>query len=186
VPSSDSAGRTPAAVGRIHLFVSVGTEHYPFDRLIEWMDGWLATGVGSRVDCVVQHGVGKASSRAASRAFLPFDEMLANANLASAVVCHGGTGTVMLARHAGIRPIVVPRLHGRGEHVDDHQVEFARRMAARGEVEVAESESELHRLLDSVVEHRLDLRCAGINESSDAAVARFCRLVDDLLVGSAR
>jgi UDP-N-acetylglucosamine transferase subunit ALG13 len=168
------------------VFVSVGTEHYPFDRLIDWLDAWLATDAGNGVDCLVQHGVSKPSSRARSRPFLPFDEMLATAGTASAVVCHGGTGTVMLARHAGIRPIVVPRLHDLGEHVDDHQVAFARRMAARGDVELAESEHGLHDLLDGLVEGTFQPRSADVMDVGRQAVERFGRLVDELLQGGAR
>lgn len=168
------------------MLVTVGTEHYPFDRLIDWIDTWLSSAGESAVECLVQHGVSRPSSRAESRPFMPFDEMLAATRAASAVVCHGGTGSVMLARHAGIKPIVVPRTRDHGEHVDDHQVIFARRMAARHEIEIAESEQGLHELLDALRDRRLDLRGDGIGDGADPAIARFTQLMDDLLVGSAR
>ena len=51
----------------------------------------------------------------------------------------------------GAVPIVVPRQHRLGEHVDDHQVAFSRRLAADGGgIHLAETEAELHRLLDRV------------------------------------
>jgi UDP-N-acetylglucosamine transferase subunit ALG13 len=185
VPSSEPPRGAGIDAGGLVL-VSVGTEQYPLDRLIDWMDAWLATEAGTRVDCLVQHGASKASSRARSRPFLPFDEMLATAGAASAIVCHGGTGTVMLARHAGIRPIVVPRRHRLGEHVDDHQVSFARRMAALGDVEVAESEQRLHDLLDGLVEGTFDPRSADVADGGRQAVAKFGRLMDELLLGRTR
>jgi UDP-N-acetylglucosamine transferase subunit ALG13 len=185
VRSSESSGGR-GTVGGPLVLVSVGTEHYRFDRVIDWLDAWLATDAGAHVDCLVQHGASKPSSKARSRPFLPFDEMLATAETASAVVCHGGTGTVMLARHAGIRPIVVPRRHELGEHVDDHQVEFARRMAARGDVELAESERDLHDLLDGLVAGTFQPRSADVVDVGRQAVERFGRLVDQLLLGGTR
>ena len=62
---------------------------------------------------------------------------------AAAVVCHGGPGTILGARHRGAVPIVVPRQHRLGEHVDDHQVAFSRRLAADGGgIHLAETEAE--------------------------------------------
>ncbi len=168
------------------VLVTVGTEHYAFDRLIEWMDTWLTSEPGRGVRCLVQHGVSRSPRQAEGRAFLPFDEMLAATARASALVCHGGTGSVMLARHEGLKPIVVPRTHRYGEHVDDHQVAFARRMAARGDVELAESEERLHGLLDAVVEGRLEPRSLGHTDGISQAIARFCELVDAMMANEGR
>src|SRR5439155_1579181 len=92
---------------------------------------------GPPVRCVMQHGGATAPSRGEASAFLEYDHIEKLMREAAAVVCHGGTGSVMLARSLGKRPIVVPREHARGEHVDDHQVVFVRRMAARGEIVAA-------------------------------------------------
>lgn len=165
------------------VLVTVGTEHYAFDRLIDWMDAWLATEHGRDVRCLVQHGASRAPRGAEGRALLPFDEMLAATAEASAIVCHGGTGSIMLARHEGLKPIVVPRTHAHGEHVDDHQVAFARRMAARGDVELAETEDDLRRLLDGIVDGRWDPRSVGHANGVGEAVARFRELVDALMEG---
>ena len=168
------------------MLVTVGTEHYQFDRLIDWIDTWLASVEGSRVECLIQHGVSRPSTRAESRAFMPFDEMLAATREASAIVCHGGTGSVMLSRHEGIKPIVVPRTHDHGEHVDNHQVVFARRMATRYEVEIAETEQDLHGLLDAVLDRRLDPRGENLGDGARPAITRFSRLMDELLSGGSR
>ena len=45
---------------------------------------------------------------------------------------HAGVGSVMISLANGKRPIVMARRHEFGEHVDDHQVELARRMEANG------------------------------------------------------
>jgi UDP-N-acetylglucosamine transferase subunit ALG13 len=105
---------------------------------------------------------------------------------AGAVVCHGGTGSVVLTRHRGLRPIVVPRIHALGEHVDDHQVAFTRQLASRGEIELAESEERLRELLDAFAEGRFDPRSATDVSQTDEAVRRFEELVGRLLDAGSR
>ena len=64
--------------------------------------------------------------------YLSFDELAEYARDARVFVCHAGVGSIVLARRFGHRPIVVPRRHHLGEHVDDHQLSLARRLAAPG------------------------------------------------------
>jgi UDP-N-acetylglucosamine transferase subunit ALG13 len=67
---------------------------------------------------------------------LPADELEARIRAADVVISHGGPGVLASARAAGRVPVVVPRSHGRGEHVDDHQVAYARRLATQPGYEV--------------------------------------------------
>jgi UDP-N-acetylglucosamine transferase subunit ALG13 len=64
--------------------------------------------------------------------YLPFDEVVAYIRKARAVVMHAGVGSVMISLANGKRPIVMARRQEFGEHVDDHQLELARRMDATG------------------------------------------------------
>jgi UDP-N-acetylglucosamine transferase subunit ALG13 len=101
---------------------------------------------------------------------------------AAAVVCHGGPGTILGARHMGAVPIVVPRQHRLGEHVDDHQVAFSRRLAADGdEIHLAETEADLHRLLDRVAAEPAAFRAGPGDRATGGAVRAFERLVDGLV-----
>jgi UDP-N-acetylglucosamine--N-acetylmuramyl-(pentapeptide) pyrophosphoryl-undecaprenol N-acetylglucosamine transferase len=51
---------------------------------------------------------------------------------ADVVIAHAGTGTALTAFELGRCPVLVPRRHSFGEHIDDHQVETARMLAVRG------------------------------------------------------
>ena len=53
----------------------------------------------------------------------------------------------MLARRFGHRPIVVPRRRHLGEHVDDHQLSLATRLARAGVVTLLEDTSALGALV---------------------------------------
>jgi UDP-N-acetylglucosamine transferase subunit ALG13 len=53
----------------------------------------------------------------------------------------------MISLANGKRPIVMARRHDLGEHVDDHQVELARRMEASGMVTCVDDEDDLRKAL---------------------------------------
>jgi UDP-N-acetylglucosamine transferase subunit ALG13 len=179
-PSRAKADRRPL------VFVTVGTDHHPFDRLTRWVDGWLEDGAGERVRCLVQFGTSRPPGRAETRDYLQYHEVQAAMGEAVAVVTHGGPGSVMTCRWAGKVPVVVPRRHDLGEHVDDHQLAFARRMAAEGELEVAEDEDTFRRILERALAEPEAYRVADVSQSSEPAVERFGNLVGRMLEGRSR
>jgi UDP-N-acetylglucosamine transferase subunit ALG13 len=116
------------------IFVSVGTHEAPFDRLLR------AVGeLGLDEQIVIQHGPSRVRREGAVETdYLSFDEVVDYIRDARAVVMHAGVGSMMIALSNGKRPIVMARLHRFGEHVDDHQLELARRLEASGLVTVVE------------------------------------------------
>ena len=166
------------------LLVTVGTDHHPFDRLVRWVDAWLADHPG-RLPCLMQTGTSAPpdpSGAAEWRAYLEFDVLQAAMASAAGVVCHGGPGTILGARRAGAVPIVVPRRQRLGEHVDDHQVLFSRRLAAEGGgIHLAETKADLHRLLAGVAADPAAFRSGPEDRATATAVREFGRLVDGLV-----
>jgi UDP-N-acetylglucosamine--N-acetylmuramyl-(pentapeptide) pyrophosphoryl-undecaprenol N-acetylglucosamine transferase len=79
--------------------------------------------------------------------FMPFGEMVATMAKVDNVVCHAGVGTIMTALQAGHTPVVVPRRAHHGEHVDDHQLDIANRLAERGLIRCVTNEIDLAPLL---------------------------------------
>jgi UDP-N-acetylglucosamine transferase subunit ALG13 len=130
------------------IFVSVGTHEAPFDRMLR-----MVFDLGLEEELVVQHGPsGLRCGRALEHEYLSFDEVVAYIRRARAVVMHAGVGSVMISLANGKRPIVVARRHEHGEHVDDHQVELARRMAAAGLATYVEDADGLREALGAVGE----------------------------------
>jgi UDP-N-acetylglucosamine transferase subunit ALG13 len=120
------------------IFVTTGTCE-PFDRLLSAVDA-----AALDEELVVQHGVsGVRPAGARCVDFLPFGELVELVRSARVVVTHAGVGSVLTTLMNGKRPIVVARLAEAGDAVDDHQLEFARRLAARGLVMLVEDISEL-------------------------------------------
>jgi UDP-N-acetylglucosamine transferase subunit ALG13 len=178
------------------LLVTVGTDHHPFDRLVRWASAWL-DGHPGRLRCLMQTGTSappaggvrgtpggcpRESGAIEWQAYLEFDALQEAMGSAAAVVCHGGPGTILGARHRGAVPIVVPRQHRLGEHVDDHQVAFSRRLAAEGGgIHLAETEADLHRLLDRAAADPAAFRSGPEGRATATAVREFGRLVDGLV-----
>jgi len=82
-----------------------------------------------------------------ARDTVPGPELEAAMDEADVVVAHAGTGTALTAFERGRCPVLVPRRHAHGEHVDDHQVGTARALAARGLATYAEVEEVTEELL---------------------------------------
>ena len=61
---------------------------------------------------------------------------------------HAGVGSVMISLANGKRPIVMARRREFGEHVDDHQLELARRLEASGLVTLVEDGDALREALE--------------------------------------
>ena len=70
--------------------------------------------------------------------FLAMSEFERRVAQSTLLIMHAGAGSVITAVRAGKVPVVMPRRARFGEHVDDHQVEFARELAAAGRIVVAE------------------------------------------------
>jgi UDP-N-acetylglucosamine transferase subunit ALG13 len=166
------------------IFTTVGTDHHPFDRLVRWVDGWLLDRNGHhRARCLIQSGASQSPFVAEWTDYLSYDQLQSAISQAAAVVSHGGPATIMECRRHGLIPIVVPRSRDLGEHVDDHQGLFARRLAARQEIRLVSTREQLWNLMDRAVTEPQAFRSPVDTIRVDETVKRFSNLVDDLLAG---
>lgn len=166
----------------VDVFVTVGTDKHPFDRLSIWLDRWLESrGDQAPLRCLCQTGNSKPPRGAEHHDYLGYEQMEAAARAARVIVTHGGPATIMLAVALGKRPVVVPRTHALGEHVDDHQRAFGRRVASDGSVFLAETEDEFRSTMDGLLSGRLSARArVSPGVGPERTVQRFERLVDGL------
>lgn len=158
-----------------------GTDHHPFDRLVDWVDA--AAGRRPEVRFVVQHGATTRAPRVAEGVeFLSQDRLRALLAEATAVVCHGGPGTITDAREAGHVPLCVPRDPRLGEHVDGHQQRFAQMVGQAGVVRHVTSAEAFQTALDqALLLGALPTALESANSARDAARARLAVQLDDLL-----
>ena len=124
------------------IVVAVGTDHHPFDRLVQWFN-YNAL----EHDVFVQWGTSTKSTRQGAN-LLPYPEMMMKFFQADLVVCHGGPSTIMDALAKGKNPIVIPRNPEYGEHVDNHQMLFVDFMADKNIIYPASIDN-LHEYIES-------------------------------------
>lgn len=185
--------------------VTVGTDHHPFSRLIGWVNDWLGEHPQRADMFFVQFGPSEIEPACPRARFLEagrLDDVLDDADV---MICHGGPGSIADAWRRGQKPIAVPRLRRFGEVVDDHQVDFCRKLDGLGSIRLAEDAGTLAALIDEAIRDRSGFRTAGpaghnggsphgangsvalgavpgqSGEDSDQAVTRFAELVDELV-----
>lgn len=113
------------------IFVTVGTHEQPFNRLIEEVDRLKKEEI-IRDDVFIQTGFSTYKPKYCEwKKIISYDEMEYYMRESSVIITHGGPATFMSAISFGKKPIVVPRQEKFGEHVNDHQMDFASEVEIR-------------------------------------------------------
>lgn len=130
------------------IFVTVGTHEQPFNRLIQKVDELKRDGVITE-EVIMQTGFSTYEPKNCQWSkLIPYQQMVKNIADARIVITHGGPASFIMPLQIGKIPIVVPRQHQYDEHVNDHQVEFARNVAERmGNILVVEDIEKLGRMI---------------------------------------
>jgi beta-1,4-N-acetylglucosaminyltransferase len=110
------------------IFVTIGSavKGIEFTRFVKKMDE-----IAGKIDeeVIMQIGTVPYEPQYASFfSYCSYQESLKYFEKASLVVGHCGAGTILNATKFQVPIVVFPRRHQYGEHVDDHQVELARRI----------------------------------------------------------
>ena len=113
------------------IFVTVGTHEQPFNRLVKAVDALKRDGVITE-DVIIQTGFSTYEPKYCHWSkLIPYKQMIENVKNARIVITHGGPASFIMPLQIGKTPIVVPRQHKFNEHINDHQVEFARNVSER-------------------------------------------------------
>ncbi|MGH1395860.1 MAG: glycosyltransferase [Trichormus sp.] len=107
------------------ILVTVGTEQYPFNRLMHWIEVLLQNDLIEE-EIVVQYGNSTILPAGAKvYRFLKEEKFQDLIRKARIVIAHCGEGTLLLLDSLDKPYILVARSQEFQEHVDDHQVELA-------------------------------------------------------------
>lgn len=155
------------------IFVTTGTHEQQFNRLVTEVDRYAAE---HSEDVFVQYGyetmppAHAKGDRLIARDVM--DELMRNARV---IVTHGGPGSIWGAFEYNKIPIVVPRQAKYGEHVDNHQLLFCRRLAKSKRVLLVEDISDLTPLIQEYETQMQD--CVPPAQVSNTNRKRFCELL---------
>lgn len=116
------------------IFVSVGTHEQSFKRLVEEVDR-LKRDNFIKEEVFIQKGYTDYNPQYCDFSqLLGYQEMIEKVKTASIYITHGGPGSISIAWFFKKIPIVVPRNPLYNEHVDNHQIDFVRRLETSGKV----------------------------------------------------
>lgn len=157
------------------IFITVGTEKFPFDRLARWINCLMTEGF---IDEPVIFQSGSCLYQPTGVEVKPllreadFRNYLQEARL---VITHCGDGTLRQLDRATTPYILVPRTVQFEEHVDDHQVELAQALELLG-VPVAWSLGDLVRFIASPC-------CVTQRIFSHAPINQLCHDLEQRVAG---
>ena len=113
------------------IFVTVGTHEQSFERLIKEIDELKGNGI-IKEDVFIQTGftdyIPKNCEWSKLISFKDMDKKVSDARI---VITHGGPASFIAPLQKGKIPIVVPRQFEFNEHVNNHQVDFAKQVEKR-------------------------------------------------------
>lgn len=134
------------------IFVTVGTHEQSFNRLLKEVDRLKAEKIINEevfmqigfTDFVPQHTQWEHT--------ISFNKMEKLIEESRIVITHGGAATYLSVLKKGKRPIVVPRLYEFQEHVNNHQIDFAKKVQKTG-IPIIVIE-DIKDLKNSIIEYR--------------------------------
>ena len=143
------------------IFLIVGSQKFPFDRLVSAVDELAGRGV---ITDEIVGQIGPCSfepSHMKWERFMDketFDRCIEECDL---LITHAGEGSIMTGLIKGKKVIAVPRYERLGEHVSDHQLEIARAMEKQGCIINVEDTSKLEEIFKNIDSYELQPYVSG-------------------------
>ncbi len=128
------------------VLVTVGTV-MPFDRMVGGVEKLIEQEKITE-DVAAQIGESECDFKGIeSFQSCPFEELNERMENADAVICHGGSGSILGSLKAGAHVVAMARLHKYGEHYDDHQKDITKAFADMDLISIAADENDIERAL---------------------------------------
>lgn len=127
------------------IFVMLGTQNNPFQRLLEEIDTLMNNKIIEE-DVIVQAGYTKYQPKNEKMKIIDFismEELDKFEKEANFIITHGGVGSIISSLEKGKKVIAIPRLHEYGEHVNNHQKAIVEKFNKSGNIIGIQSVEEL-------------------------------------------
>lgn len=143
------------------IFVTVGTHEQPFERLLKCIDKMVEEGK-IKEEVIVQKGYTDLELKHCKEyKLIGYDEMQEYIQNARIVVTHGGPASFIAPLSIGKIPVVVPRKKEFNEHVNNHQLEFAKEVEKRMKnIIVVDNEKEIE---DAIINYDKRIKDLNVN-----------------------
>lgn len=119
-------------VQSIKLFVILGTQKFPFARLIKAVEELVLSGHFQKDEVLIQSTLpGYETSEVNIVNLIPADKFNSLLKDADIIITHAGVNSILSCMKYQKSFLIVPRRKEFGEHVDDHQMEIAEVMSSQ-------------------------------------------------------
>lgn len=162
------------------IFVTVGTQRFPFDRLLIELDRLVYQRYITE-EIIVQRGYcNYVPKYFRSFDFLPMEEFSEYYDRSNLLITHAGTSSIIEGLKRKKKTIIIPRQKKYGEHVDNHQLEITQMFVNQNLVAAVYEINELGSILQSVDTLTFKSYSFGSHELVDS-VAEY---ISEIAVGS--
>lgn len=139
---------------KIKLFVPLGTQKFPFGRIITALNELVEQGEYKPEEIVMQSALYPVKPNFTAFGLIPNEDFNRYMKEAEVVVTHSGVNSIISCMEMGKPLVICPRLHEYGEHVDNHQMEIATLMHEKYDVLVCTDMKELPALIEQAKTHK--------------------------------
>lgn len=110
------------------IFVTVGTHEQQFNRLVKKIDELKKNNI-IKEDVFIQTGFSDYKPKYCEfKDFISYDEVINKIKEASIIITHGGPSSFIPVLQNSKVPIIVPRNSELLEHVNNHQIDFVKKL----------------------------------------------------------
>ena len=161
------------------IFVTVGTHEQQFNRLVKYMDEWASK---HDEEVIIQTGYSTYKPKNCEwKNLYPYKTMVELVKEARIIITHGGPSSFIMPLQINKVPIVVPRRHEFGEHVNNHQVDFCRNVNERqGSIIMVEDVQKLGDTLERYDEI-VSMMQNGLTSNNEIFCKEFEKIVQELV-----
>ena len=132
------------------VLVLLGTQNNDFTRLLKAVQENIDNKV-IEDEVVVQAGFTKFDSKDMKIFdFIDKEKLFELIDKADLIITHGGVGSIIASLKKGKKVIVVPRQKKYGEHVNNHQIQIARKFEQQGYVKCVINMKNLGKIIESI------------------------------------
>lgn len=138
------------------IFIAVGTQKFPFNRLLKQVDDMIRLGQ-LQDEVFAQTGHSDYVPRNYPyKDFLAKEDFHACVSNCDVLITHSGVATIIAGLQLQKPVVVVPRFAGFGEHVDDHQLQIAASFSKKNLVLMCENTEDLAQMVNQAKTHTFE------------------------------
>lgn len=143
------------------IFVTLGSQKFQFDRLLNQVDKLIENGIITE-NVYAQTGASNYKPiHYEGTAFMDGNDFKQKMEESDLVITHGGSGAIMGAAKKGKKIIAVPRLEKYGEHVDDHQLQLIKQFEEMGIIVACYDVDDLEQAYEKVQQVEFKKYCSN-------------------------